>query len=234
MKLGILDWGVGGLFALEMARARQPALDIVYLSDAGNTPYGKQPRDRLTRSVARACRTLQDHGASCLLVACHSASTVLPGGAHGVIRPEAVPPDAHLVLVLGGARTIRSGQWRRALERPGRSIQQRIAQPLSAHVEAGTHDSPQALAELARVLAPVGRPQAVVLACTHYPAMSEAIQRSLPSARLIDPVEVAIRELDLRPGSAQLEVLTTGPAPPLARALARLQLTPGTGIRQLL
>ena len=54
MKLGILDWGVGGLFALEMARQREPSLDLVYLSDAGNTPYGKQPRSELRRSVARA------------------------------------------------------------------------------------------------------------------------------------------------------------------------------------
>ena len=34
MTLGILDWGIGGLFALHRARARDPSADIVYLSDA--------------------------------------------------------------------------------------------------------------------------------------------------------------------------------------------------------
>jgi glutamate racemase len=221
MKLGILDWGVGGLFALDMARRREPALDLVYLSDSGNTPYGKQSRAQLTRSVEAACRFLEAQGATGLLVACHSASTVLPERAVGVIRPESVPTEAREVLVLGGARTIRSGLWRRALERPGRRIQQRIAQPLSAHIEAGTQQAPEALAELDRILAPVGDPDVVVLACTHYPAMAAAIRERLPGSTLVDPAELAVGDLGLQPGSGRVEVFTTGPSEPLVRALAR-------------
>ena len=93
------------------------------------------------------------------------------------------------VGVVGGRRTIAGGHYRRGLARPGRVVLSRVAQPLSAHIEAGRTGSPQFLADLARILAPLRRVDALVLACTHYPAASRWFAAALPDTLLIDPAE---------------------------------------------
>lgn len=208
--IGVLDWGIGGHTALAHARTRCPDLDAVYLSDSANTPYGLQDRRTLRRSVRRAIEVLRDQGATTILVACHSASTVLPDldlpDVHGVIAPMAVPGDARRVLVLGGRRTIRSGAWRRALHgaRPQATVLQRIAQPLSARVEAGLAGHPETDALVERIVAPARDVDVVVLACTHYAALSANLWKHLPHARLIDPAVHVVDHLTLEPGSGRI------------------------------
>jgi glutamate racemase len=221
MRLGVLDWGIGGLFAVRHALRREPTLDVLYLSDSGNVPYGKQSRGQLARSVQTALGFLVDAGATQVLLACHSGSTVLPDvhagvPIFGVVDGTAVP-EAPLTLVIGGRRTIQSGAWRRALGE--RRVVQRIAQPLSAHVEAGRTGSAECAADLDRILRPARHADVVVLACTHYAALAEAIQARVPRAALIDPALVAVDRAPLRPGLATLRLFTTG-APDALRAAA--------------
>ena len=98
-----------------------------------------------------------------------------------------VSPALEGVLgVVGGARTIRSGLYRRALATPRRRVIQRIAQPLSAHIEAGRVGTPAFERDWARILGPLGRANAILLACTHYPSAGEAFRRMAPRALLLD------------------------------------------------
>lgn len=219
MSLGVLDWGIGGVFAALRALEREPTLDLVYRSDSANTPYGKQTRAELARSVGAALDWLAEAGAEQILIACHSGSTALrdlspPVPTWGVIEPHAVPPDAGKLLVLGGARTIRSGHWHRALASlPGeRRIVQRVSQPLSAHIEAGRTDHPDCLADLDRILAPALDADVVVLACTHYTALGGAIAARMPQARQVDPAMFVVDGLSLRPGSGQVRWTSSGDA----------------------
>lgn len=46
-KIGICDWGIGGLGVYKELRKRGSNADIVYFSDSGYTPYGKVPKDEL-------------------------------------------------------------------------------------------------------------------------------------------------------------------------------------------
>jgi glutamate racemase len=224
--LGVLDWGVGGLFALRHAVTLEPDLDVLYLSDSGATPYGLQSRAQLNRSVGVALGRLADSGATHLLVACHSASTVL-GDLRGVAVPVigmidggCVAADATDVAVIGGARTVRSGAWRAALLASGRRVRQRIAQPLSAHVEAGRSSDPRCLHDLHSILRPVADAGTLVLACTHYQALVPAIQQIMPNAQLVDPAYAAVQSLPLRPGRGHRQFFTTG-SPQILSAFAR-------------
>ena len=226
MTLGVMDWGVGGLFAAVAARDLVPGLDVVYRADTANRPYGTQSRTELAASVQATLERLADAGATHILIACHSASTALPDVSPpvpiwGVIAPESVPDHAVNVLVLGGARTIRSGHWRRALTQPGRRIVQRISQPLSAHVEAGRTEHPDCLADLDHILAPARGCDAVILACTHYAALEPAIQQRMPHALCIDPAMAVVRTLPLAPGSGRFDVDTTGDRSALIAAGSR-------------
>ncbi len=222
MVLGVLDWGIGGIDFYRRLRARYPGVPVVYWSDSGATPYGKQRSDALAARVTAVAGALQARGATHLVIACNAASTVLPRlsleiPVSGVIAPAiaaALIDPAGRIGVIGGRRTISAGSYRRGLV--GRRVIQRVAQPLSALVERGELDTPALHAELARILAPLRGVEALVLACTHYTALLAPIQRLLPGTRMIDPAAATLTELERRWGfetmghARQDMFLTTG------------------------
>jgi glutamate racemase len=193
MRLGVVDWGIGGLATWQRLRAAMPQVDLVYFSDAGFTPYGKVPETLLHARLAAVVTAL---GVDAVVIACNAASTVLdhPLGcdALGIIQPGirlALAGDATVIGVLGGDRTIAARLHRRALEHAGRTIIAVSGQPLSAHVEAGRLSGPLLAADLAPRVAALAPAQATLLACTHYPALLPALKAALPHMQWLDPVE---------------------------------------------
>jgi glutamate racemase len=172
-----------------------------------------------------------------VVLACNAASTVV-----GRLGDAAVPVEGIIdhgvasvpeeltgrVGVIGGRRTIAAGHYRRGLARRGRVVLSRVAQPLSAHIEAGRTGSPEFLTDLVKILAPLQRVDALVLACTHYPAASRWFAAALPQAQLIDPAQrmataIAERYPHTR-GSARLGTrvyLTTGDPQAMRQGAAR-------------
>jgi glutamate racemase len=202
-RLGILDWGIGGVGVWRALRSRTRRIPVLYLSDSGFTPYGLLSRRALATRLAQRIRWFCEHGATGVVIACNAASTVLDAlvvressvGVTGMIAPalQLVSSTVHgTIAVLGGARTIRSQLYRRGLERRDRLVLQRIAQPLSAHVEARTAHGRRCAQDLDRILAPVRSADAVLLACTHYPAIAPLIAARVPHARLLDPADAAV------------------------------------------
>jgi len=221
-RLGVLDWGIGGMGVVRELRRRAPGVPVVYVSDTGFPPYGQVTSTDLAARVTRVVTALAGEGALAVVVACNAASTVLgslgevPVPVFGVIdfALGLLPRSFRgTVGVLGGTRTIRSGLYRRGLAAKGRLVVSRIAQPLSAHIEAGTVDSDACQAALDRILAPLRDADALLLACTHYPAIAPAIRVRVPRARLLDPAEALVAH-----------VLATAPLPP-RRAADRLLTT---------
>ncbi len=221
LRLGVLDWGIGGVDALARLRGRFPHLDVSYWSDAGAPPYGTLAPKVLAARVLEVARRM---GVTHLVVACNAASTALPGLAlpcevRGVIAPgvaAALASGARTLGVIGGARTIASGAWRAPLEAAGRRVIQRVAQPLSAHVEAGRLDGQALGRDLDAILAPLAGVDALALACTHYPAIAGPIAARLPGVPLLDPVEALVADVAARwplaeaGGDGDLTAWTTG------------------------
>jgi glutamate racemase len=249
-RLGILDWGIGGVGVLRALRARTAGVPVLYFSDSGFQPYGLLSRAALRQRVKALLRYLVEAGATSVAVACNAASTVLADleaqGALevptlGMIAPALaqVPITFRGTLgVLGGERTIRSQIYRRGLEQPGRRIVQRIAQPLSAHIEAGSADSQRCARELDRIFSPLRAADSILLACTHYPAILDLLRARAPHARFIDPaasvVDCLLGQFPLPRARAADCVLTTGNARHTRQAAARawrVDLGPCVGVR---
>src|SRR5262249_29716764 len=93
------------------------------------------------------------------------------------------------VGILGGRRTVLSQSYARPLRRSGCVVRGRVAQPLSALIEQGEIESPAMTDLLRPLVAPLRSMDAVVLACTHYPAVRPQIQALLPGVELVDPAE---------------------------------------------
>ncbi|MFV8049988.1 glutamate racemase [Mycobacterium sp. 48b] len=210
--LGIVDWGIGGIGLVRELDRCAPGLPVLYWSDAGVTPYGRMRGADLTVRLYAVVSELVRHGATEVVLACNAASTVAPRLSQAPVPVEGIighglasVPD-HVqgpVGVVGGRRTIASGCYRRGLARPGREVLSRVAQPLSAHIEAGSTSSPEFVADLRRIVAPLQRAQAVVLACTHYPAVRDWFADALPDAALIDPAQRLAAAIAARHPAAQ-------------------------------
>lgn len=219
-SLAILDWGIGGMGCYRALKTRMAHGSIIYFSDSGATPYGRMSRTQLISRLQTVSELLVAEGATALLVACNAASTALPFAAGrlalpttGIIEHAVRAVEASRVRVLGivgGKRTILSQTYRKLL--PQLEIRQRIAQPLSAQIEAGHLDAPETLAELRRIVGPLRGVDALLLACTHYPAISRHFAAALPGVTLIDPVDAAVewvlRNWQLQQGPDRF--LTTG------------------------
>lgn len=204
--LGVVDWGVGGIGLVRLLDEVAPSLPLVYWSDTGAPPYGLVRTAALVIRLRAVVAALAARGCTEVVLACNAASTVasrLGGGpvpVTGILASgiAAVPVSADRVGVVGGRRTIASGAYRRGLARPGRTVVSRVAQPLSGHIEAGRTGTRAFADDLHRIVAPLRGTNAVVLACTHYPAALERFGAELPGVELVDPVSPLATDLARR------------------------------------
>lgn len=202
--LAVLDYGIGGLDVWRALRDLDPERSLIYLSDAGYTPYGQLTANALARRLEALAVGLKRKGASALVIACNAASSALPPtGDATLCLPTLGIIDAGVSTVLssnhqhigviGGGRTIHSYVYQTPLERAGLEVSARVAQPLSICVEAGDLSSPELRRHLDEILAPLASCDALLLACTHYPALAPLIEARLPGVALLDPARELVR-----------------------------------------
>lgn len=223
MALGVLDWGIGGLDVVAKLRGAGVRRPLVYLSDAGAVPYGKQSDTDLVDRVQSLVAALAEHGCDEIVIGCNAASTVIPrlpdGPVErvlGVIEPgieETLRAGVRSVVVLGGQRTIESGHYGDALRPKGIEVTEIVAQPLSALVERGMVSGAEVESAVAQIVAPVRDATAIVSACTHYLAALPALRAALPRLdTVIDPAQ-ALAERSFapsQPGTEPDRYWTTG------------------------
>jgi len=230
MRLGIIDWGIGGVSIYKLIKERLGDVPITYFSDTGVTPYGKMARAELIARLNEVIRYVKWRRVTHIVIGCNAASTALlyidKAGlkVEGVIEP-AIAFTAKLkperLGVIGGRRTILSGVYRRGFAHRGIDVTQRIAQPLSGMIESGDTSSEQLHHEAKRILAPLGNCSHILLACTHYPAITRVLRRFVsPQTQFVDPAAEMVnivRRWRLRPGGHD-EFLTSGSAASMRRA----------------
>lgn len=229
-RLGIVDWGIGGLDLYRKLRAAESTADVLYWSDSGAAPYGTLESNELAERLASVVRRMKQEGCSSVVVACNAASTALEhprmlevrdelrGRVLGVIAPTvaAIERDGlSEVAVIGGRRTIESGAYAVPLQAVGCRVVGQVAQPLSALIERGVVQGPELERCLDPILAPLRGCATLVLACTHYVAVQEVIERRLPTLhRVIDPAAETLRWMQaawgLPRGRGTAQFVTTG------------------------
>lgn len=193
MKIGICDWGIGGLGLYNLIRKKSD-VDIVYFSDSGFTPYGKVPEEELRKRILAVINYFNQNGIEKIAVACNAASTVIPNDKnitgiieHGLEMVSEILPEK--IVIAGGKRIIDSNFYKNAFEAIGIETIQRIAQPLSARIEAGDLHSEELQNEIREIFEPVQHEKYILLACTHYPVISNQINSFAKQATLLDPAE---------------------------------------------
>ncbi|REC95244.1 glutamate racemase [Kushneria indalinina] len=212
----LLDSSIGGLTIARAIRHRLPGLTQHYIADHAAFPYGDLSGDAL---VERVCdlmsRVLSAQPVDAVVIACNTASTVvLPAlrerlsipvvGVVPAIRPAAAASASGVIGVLATPGTVRSAHVATLIERFADHCRiLKIGAPnLAALAEQywlkGTLDREA----LTRELAPLRAPEwcsldQLVLGCTHYPLLREAIAAQLGDhVSLIDSGDAVARRLE--------------------------------------
>jgi glutamate racemase len=211
--IGIFDSGLGGLTVVRAIRSLLKAESIVYFGDTARVPYGTKSGETVARFACEDCEFLCRYDPKFIVVACNTASAAaLPVLSRrfrqpilGVIEPGARAAasvcDGRPIGILGTERTIASGAYGRAIMRlaPGARLVEKACPLLVPMVEEGRGPrDPIVRAVLAEYLAPMieAGVGSVVLGCTHYPLLKDAIAEVLgPDVRLVDSAEAVAEEV---------------------------------------
>ena len=76
MAIGVFDSGIGGLTVLHALVRQLPTVDIVYLADQANTPYGGRPGEEIVELTRLGCERLFEQGCDLVILACNTAAAV--------------------------------------------------------------------------------------------------------------------------------------------------------------
>jgi glutamate racemase len=255
--IGVFDSGVGGLSVLRHIRAQLPQEHLIYFADSGFAPYGDKTEAMVVERSLAVAAFLVARGVKALVVACNTATvaaikairaghpTLPVVGVEPGLKPGAAATRNGKVGVLATRRTLEGEKFLLLREQIASATQAEfLLQPcvgLVDLIEQGELDTDATRAMVARYIAPLVDEGAdtLVLGCTHYPFVREAIARAVLEAGghdvvLIDTGDAVARQLARllesgglqRPGSAGhpplLHGYTTGAEEALSRGFAQL------------
>lgn len=208
--IGVFDSGVGGLSVLREIWAQLPDEDTLYFADTAHCPYGSRPADEIRALSVSIADFLVRRGATVIVVACNTASAAALShlrerfsvpivGMEPAVKPAAERTRAGRVGVIATEVTFQGELFARLLERyaNGVDVLTRACPGLVQQVEAGKLDDPDTDRLLRLYLQPMVEAgmDSLVLGCTHYPFLREAIARVVgPDVEIIDPAPAVARQ----------------------------------------
>ena len=220
--IGVFDSGLGGLTVWSELYAKMPHESIVYYGDGKNCPYGDRSREEVVMFADFAVRRLISAGVKLVVVACNAATamaidylratyTIPFVGLEPAVKPAALASRSGVIGVLATAATLRGRLFRETSERYADRVKilTHVGEGFVELVEANREQSPEALQTVDRVLRPMvdaGADQ-VVLGCTHYPFLTEAMRRVIgdrqvtlvnPSSAVERQTEALLKQHDLQ------------------------------------
>lgn len=204
--IGVFDSGYGGLTVLKELVKTMPEYDFLYLGDNARTPYGTRSFDVVYQYTLQAVKYLFAQGCPLIIIACNTASAKalrniqmldLPKLAPrnrvlGVIRPSVekvaeITRNGH-VGVLGTLGTVASQSYPIELEKwsDGRvksTVQEACPMwvPLVENNEIENEGADYFVRKnILNILAKDKDLDTLVLGCTHYPLLSELVEKYVP------------------------------------------------------
>ena len=194
--IGVFDSGLGGLTVVKEIIKALPNEDIIYFGDTGRVPYGTRSVDTIKKYALQDEKFLLSHDVKLIVAACGTVSSVagdtaalLPVPFFEVVshasREAAKATKNGKIAVIGTNATIKSGQHKNEILKinPDLSVLG-VACPLFVPlVEEGWHSKDDVIVfeTVKRYLQPIIEfgADTLILGCTHYPVLREAISKVL-------------------------------------------------------
>lgn len=189
--IGVFDSGLGGLSVIRHISALLPSENLIYLADQANIPYGEKSPSEISQLIRTAVPMLIAEGAKVVVIACNSASVstieelryqypetpfvaVIPA-----IKPAIEQTKTGTIAVFATRTTLQSPfyaelkgthshgieivdipcpEWVGMVE-SGQFVTEKVKNPVNEALNAGADQ--------------------LVLGCTHYPFLSELLEKAV-------------------------------------------------------
>ncbi len=211
LRAGVFDSGVGGLTVVKSLLEHKIFSEIIYFGDTARVPYGVKDKNTIVRYSLEALEFFKNFDVDIMITACNSVSAYAikelrasaPFQVTGVIEPGvlalksvATSKDAK-ILILGTRATVESKKYERLLQKEGffniNSLAPSLFVPL---VEEGLFEGKVLDTVIEHYFHGIEEPDYIILGCTHFPLIKEAISRYFPNAILIHSGEAIVEFLE--------------------------------------
>ncbi len=202
--IGVFDSGLGGLSAVKQMLKAMPNENIIYFGDTGRVPYGNRSKETIRRYAMQDANFLLKNNVKMVVAACGTVSSVapdlrdiLPVPYTGVVLPTCFTAlnvsKNGKIGVIGTTATINSHSYKARIQEknPSFEVYEQDCPLFVPLVENGVIDANDMIVKLVveKYLTPLKEAgvDTVILGCTHYPILKEAIGNFMgESVTLID------------------------------------------------
>ena len=222
--VGVMDSGVGGISVLKHIHTLLPHENLMYVADSKYAPYGNKTAEEITVRCFELADYLIAKNLKALVVACNTATAAainamrenysLPIiGMEPAVKPAAEASKNGIIGVLATVGTLKSAQFAALLESYGRNVKvvTQACVGLVECIERGELDTPETKALIRQYTLPLLAEGAdtIVLGCTHYPFVKDAIREIVgDKVTLIDTGAAVAKQLKRQ--LAEKDLLSTG------------------------
>jgi len=214
--IGVFDSGIGGLTVVKRLAATLPNENIIYFGDTARVPYGSKSNSTVIEYSIQNTNFLLSKNVKAVVVACNTASSVAIEelkGKFDIPIIGMIEPGAEMAIrktnnkkigVIGTRSTISNRAYSKEIKRIDASIEvYEKACPLFVPLAEEGWTDHKATYEIAEEYLGELRGlqiDTLVLGCTHYPILSDVIQKAMgDNLTLIDSgiasAEVVKKEL---------------------------------------
>jgi glutamate racemase len=215
--IGVFDSGIGGLTVVKKLSSTLPSENIVYFGDTARVPYGSKSNETVIEYAIQDSKFLMDKNVKAIVVACNTVSSIAINNLKknfdlpiiGMINPGAnlaiEKTKNGKIGVIGTRATISSKAYLNEIKKINPDIKVfEKACPLFVPLAEEGWLNHKATFEIAEEYLKELRDleiDTLVLGCTHYPILTEVIQKVIgENVSLIDSgvasAEVVKEELD--------------------------------------
>ncbi|MDO4563603.1 MAG: glutamate racemase [Clostridia bacterium] len=189
--IGVFDSGLGGLTAVKRIINLLPHEDVVYFGDTGRVPYGNRSRETIIRYTKEDIEFLLKYDIKLIIAACGTASSValddlkplfsvpILGVLEAACSTAATTTRNGRIGVIGTSGTINSGKYRELILTllPTAQVFEKACPLFVSLAENGHFNTDVVRIVAEEYLSPLKEAgvDTLILGCTHYPLLAEAI-----------------------------------------------------------
>ncbi|MBQ2759921.1 MAG: glutamate racemase [Clostridia bacterium] len=211
--IGVFDSGIGGLSGVRELKRELNNESIVYFGDTARTPYGDKSPETIRQYTCQITDFLASKGVKMLVIACNTITALCLDVLRerypdipvvGIIAPTAKymaqRENKHNIGVIATKATINSGLYTKLLIESGvkTEVFAKATPLLVPIIEGGFAEGVVAETITKHYLDEMvnkNKIGSLILGCTHYPFVEQAIRTNYPELEIINPATVLSKEV---------------------------------------
>lgn len=193
-NIGVFDSGLGGLTVVSAILKQLKGVEIYYIADTANAPYGEKSKEQITDfSISITEYFIHNYNIDALVVACNTATSaaiaelrkkypnLIIVGTEPGLKPAISHSKTKKVGILATPATLNGEKYKSLVDELSDQysveVFEQACDGLVQQIEKGETDTPKTISMLEHWLAPMreANVDTIVLGCTHYPLVSKAI-----------------------------------------------------------